>query len=503
MSDYKNKPTLQKPQPNSPRPSSQKTLLQVVREHVRLRHLSHFTEKQYLHWIRKFILFHHKRHPRTMGEPEIEQFLTYIGIQRDVAPATQNQALNAIVFLFKSVLGRELGKFKNIRWSQRKPRIPEVLTRQEMATVLNNFKQGSQQKLIAHLLYGCGMRLTEALNLRLKDIDFGQNIITIRDAKGGKDRTVPLPKILIKPLQHQTERSKQIHQRDLKAGHGKASLPYALIRKYPSAGTSPLWQYIFPSYKLSKDPRSGEVKRHHLYDSIMEASLALAVKKAGIQKRVNCHTCRHSYATHLLESGKDIRTIQTLLGHSDLNTTMIYTHVAKGPAPQCESPLDVLPLISDTKEKISATAISVEKKIIIPLPNPEAVSGLSLVETKIKEPALSIIENKTRLLPMVSGNNSKSPDDLVSRSSCFASVGGAGAPRYFVPGLNEQILVSAPAEAAISQKKASQSALFSNILMLLKTSISSLSKHFKHHKTYILYWLFAYNLDTFLFPTNS
>ena len=278
----------------------------------------------------------------NISEQEIEEFLSYLAVQREVAPSTQSQALNAIVFLFRVVLEKDLGKFKNIRWSKRKQRIPEVFTRDEARKVLAAFKKGSQQKLIAHLLYGCGLRLTEALNLRIKDIDFGQRIIAIRDAKGGKDRTVPLPAILRKPLEFQIARSKRIHEWDLKRGYGKASLPYALLKKYPNSGTSPLWQYVFPSYKLSRDPRSGETKRHHLYDSIMEGALAAAVKKTGIDKRVTCHTFRHSYATHLLEGGKDIRTIQTLLGHSDVKTTMIYTHVAKGPAPQCESPLDIL-----------------------------------------------------------------------------------------------------------------------------------------------------------------
>jgi integron integrase len=236
-------------------------------------------------------------------------------------------------------------------------------------SLLPLFKKGSQQKLIAYLLYGCGLRLTEALSLRIKDIDFGQKIITIRDAKGGKDRTVPLPKLLEAPLAFQVERSKKIHDRDLKAGFGKASLPYALLRKYPNAGISPIWQYVFPSYKLSRDPRSGETKRHHLYDSTMENALRAAVKTAKIDKKVNCHTFRHSYATHLLESGKDIRTIQTLLGHNDVKTTMIYTHVAQGPAPKCESPLDTLaPQINDQSSSSAIAPTNDVGPTIIPSP---------------------------------------------------------------------------------------------------------------------------------------
>ena len=336
-----NTPTLesQNQQTGTARPA---TLFEAVSAACRLRMLSRHTEKHYLFWIRHFIRYHHRRHPRTMGETEIEQFLTFIAVKQNVAPSTQSQALNALVFLFRHVLNVELGKFKNIRWAKRKPRPPEVFTRDEVARVLSHFKQGTPQKLIAHLLYGCGLRLTEALNLRIKDIDFGQSIIVVRDAKGGKDRTVPLPRMLARPLAFQIERAKKIHQMDLAAGFGKASLPYALLRKYPKAGVSQLWQYVFPSYKRSIDPRSGETKRHHLYDSIMEDALARAVSSAVVNKRVTCHTFRHSYATHLLESGKDIRKIQELLGHSDVKTTMIYTHVAKGPAPQCESPLDTL-----------------------------------------------------------------------------------------------------------------------------------------------------------------
>ncbi|MCO6429516.1 MAG: integron integrase [Deltaproteobacteria bacterium] len=318
------------------------TLFDAVRATARVRLLSRATEKNYLHWIRHFLRFHNKRHPRTMGEKEIEQFLSYLSIRRNVAPSTQSQALNAIVFLYRDVLRIDLGRFQNIRWAKRTQAIPVVFTREEVRNVLVQFKQGSPQKLIAHLLYGCGLRLTEALHLRVKDVDFGQGIVVVRSSKGGKDRVVPLPKLLEKPLLRQIQRTKEIHTGDLKAGYGKASLPYALATKYPNAGSSLAWQYLFPSYKLSVDPRSGETKRHHLYDSIMEGALSEAVRRCGINKKVSCHTFRHSYATHLLESGKNIREIQTLLGHSNVKTTMIYTHVAKGPAPRCESPLDSL-----------------------------------------------------------------------------------------------------------------------------------------------------------------
>ncbi len=261
-----------------------KTLREAVRQAARLRHLARSTEQSYLFWIRYFIRFHKTRSPRNMGEEEIEAFLSYLAINAEVAPSTQSQALNAIVFLFRHVLEIDLGGFKNIQWAKRKLRVPDVLTREETALILSMFKRGTQQKLIAHLLYGCGLRLAEALNLRIKDINFGQNIVIVRDSKGSKDRTVPLPKLLKIPLHHQIERSKRIHLADLKAGYGKASLPYALLKKYPAAGVSPLWQYVFPSYKRSVDPRSSEVKRHHLYDSIMEDALRDAVKSRSPAK---------------------------------------------------------------------------------------------------------------------------------------------------------------------------------------------------------------------------
>lgn len=311
-----------------------KTLIQVLLEQMRLRHMSYYTEKTYAHWIKNFIRFHKRRHPKDMGEQEIEAYLSWLAVNRNVSPSTQNQALNALVFLFREVLGREIGKFKNIRWAKKKQHVPVVLTRDEVTRVLEIMQVDPRKWLVAALLYGCGLRLIEALRLRIKDIDFGQGCIAVRDAKGDKDRFVPLPKLLVEPLRREIVRSKALHQYDLTQGLGKVSMPFALSRKYPNADKEFIWQYVFPSTKVSKDPQSGQIKRHHLFDSYMEEAIKRAVKKAGIQKRVVCHTLRHSYATHLLESGKDIRTIQELLGHSDVKTTMIYTHVAKGPAPQ-------------------------------------------------------------------------------------------------------------------------------------------------------------------------
>jgi len=277
-----------------------------------------------------------------MGEQEIVAFLSDLAIKRDCAPGTQNQALNAIVFLFKNVLGRELGEFKNIQWARRKQRAPEVMTREEVASVLEKLKVDFQKWLVASLLYGCGMRLSEALRLRVKDVDFGQGIIVIRDAKGDKDRIVPLPKRLVEPLRQQLSHSEAVHKADLRVGLGRVSLPFALARKYPNADREWPWQYVFPSTKVSRDPRSGDVKRHHLYDSYMEDAVKRCARLAGLTKRITCHTFRHSFATHLLENGRDIRLIQELLGHSDIKTTMIYTHVAKSPVPRVVSPIDEL-----------------------------------------------------------------------------------------------------------------------------------------------------------------
>jgi integron integrase len=320
--------------------SAPKKFMDICREKCRLRHFSLQTEKQYLGWIKRFILFNGKRHPRELGEEAIENFLSHLAIKRNVSPATQNQALNSLVFLYREVLGRDMGQFKNIRWAKQKVRIPIVLTVAEVSQILKNLESGSQKWLIASLLYGAGLRLIECLRLRVKDIDFGQGILVVKDGKGEKDPTVHLPVSLIEPLKKQIRHAQNIHQRDLNEGYGRVSLPYALQRKYPNTDRELKWQYIFPSIQRSRDPLSADIKRHHLYPSIMEESLRKAVQRANIDKKVSCHTFRHSYATHLLESGVDIRTIQILLGHTSVKTTMIYTHVAKGRVPLSRSPLD-------------------------------------------------------------------------------------------------------------------------------------------------------------------
>ena len=300
-------------------------LIQVTRNKMRLAHMSLFTEKSYIQWIRHFIAFHNGRHPREMSAKEVTEFLTHLAVARKVAPSTQNQALNAIVFLYKVVLQRDPGMFKGVRWAKKSQHVPVVLSVSEVRQVIQNLT--NVQWVIACLLYGTGMRLTEALKLRVKDVDFDRNFIIIRDAKGAKDRSVPFPQSLKEALKKQIERAKALHECDLDEGLGRTDLPYALDRKYPNANAEWSWQYVFPSHKRSTDPRTGKVGRWHLYPNIMQNAVSEAVKNAGIQKKVTCHTFRHSFATHLLDAGTDIRTVQVLLGHSDLKTTMIYTHV--------------------------------------------------------------------------------------------------------------------------------------------------------------------------------
>ncbi|MFN5061891.1 MAG: integron integrase, partial [Pseudomonadota bacterium] len=267
-------------------------------------------------------------------------FLSFLADSENVAASTQNQALNALVFLYREVLQIDLGKLEGIRWVKRPAMLPVVLSLGEVTSILAELK--GIKRVIASLLYGTGMRLTEALKLRVKDIDFSLGIIFIRDAKGGKDRTVPLPKGLREALHAQLRYAKKLHELDLADGLGAVYLPHALERKYPNANRQWCWQYVFPSHKRSVDPRSKRIGRHHLYNDIMQSALSQAVKNAGITKKVNCHTFRHSAATHWLNSGVDIRTVQELLGHNDVKTTMIYTHVAEESARRVASPLDAI-----------------------------------------------------------------------------------------------------------------------------------------------------------------
>ncbi|HEY76062.1 MAG TPA: integron integrase [Thermoflexia bacterium] len=316
-----------------------KKLLDQVRDAIRRKHYSIRTEEAYVSWIKRFILFHNKRHPREMGAPEIEAFLTHLAVERRVAASTQNQALSAILFLYREVLGIDLDLPLHAVRAKRPRRLPTVLTHEEALRVIAALS-GTHQ-LMAKLLYGSGLRLMECVRLRVKDLDFDQHIILVRDGKGAKDRVTILPDSLIAPLQEHLQRVRLIHQQDLQAGYGSVYLPYALERKYPNASKEWIWQYVFPSDRLSTDPRTGVTRRHHIDPSTLQKAVRKAARLAGINKHVTCHTFRHSFATRLLETGYDIRTVQELLGHKDVKTTMIYTHVLNRGGVAVRSPLDL------------------------------------------------------------------------------------------------------------------------------------------------------------------
>jgi integron integrase len=318
----------------------EKKLLDRVRDAIRTKHYSIRTEEAYVNWIKRFILFHDKRHPQEMEATEIEEFLTHLAVDKKVAASTQNQALSAILFLYQEVLHKDLERpLDAVRVKQPK-RLPTVLTKEEVQRVLAAMSGNYQ--LIARLLYGSGLRLVECLRLRVKDVDFGQHQIIVRDGEGGKDRVTVLPDSLIEPLQKHLRRVEMLHQNDLDDGYGAVYLPDALEQKYPNANCEWIWQYVFPSKRPSKDPRSGVTCRHHLHESAVQRAVRKAAKLADINKPVSPHTFRHSFATHLLESGYDIRTVQELLGHKDVKTTMVYTHVLNRGGLAVRSPLDEL-----------------------------------------------------------------------------------------------------------------------------------------------------------------
>ena len=273
-----------------------------------------------------------------MGSPEIEAFLTHLAVKENVAASTQNQALAALLFLYREVLNKDLDGPIDAMRAKRPKRLPTVLTKEEVSKVIG-FLSGTNQ-LMVKLLYGSGLRLMECVRLRVKDVDFAQRQIIVRDGKGMKDRVTMLPDVLIPPLQEHLRHVKRIHDDDLAKGYGSVYLPFALERKYPNANREWIWQYVFPAYKRSTDPRSGAIRRHHIHESGLQKAVKRAAKLAGINKRVTCHTFRHSFATHLLENGYDIRTVQELLGHKDVRTTMIYTHVLKRGGLAVRSPLD-------------------------------------------------------------------------------------------------------------------------------------------------------------------
>ncbi len=323
----------------SPSSHKQKLLLRV-RDTLRTRHYSRRTEQAYLGWIRRYILFHRKRHPSEMGAAEINLFVTHLAITKKVSASTQTQALSAILFLYRQVLGREVGELGEIVRARKTRRLPVVMTRREIKAVLRHLD--GDKKLMAALMYGTGMRLLECLRLRVQDLDFSRNEITVRDGKGGKDRVTMLPESLRKPLQEHLLRVRDIWEKDCSDGYGQVLLPDALRRKYPGAESEWRWQWVFPQRNRWIDHASGEQGRHHMDESLLQKAVKGAVRRAGIVRRASCHTFRHSFATHLLEDGYDIRTVQELLGHKDLRTTMIYTHVLNRGGHGVRSPMDTL-----------------------------------------------------------------------------------------------------------------------------------------------------------------
>jgi len=313
-------------------------LLDQARACMRTRHLSYRTEKAYLYWIRRFIHFHKLRHPRDLGAAEVEAFLTSLAVDRRVSASTQNQALAALLFLYGSVLELDLPWLTDVTRAKRPVHLPVVLTRDEVHRVLANL--AGTEWLIASLLYGSGMRVTECLQLRVKDLELSRHEIVIRDAKGNKDRVTVLPAKLLPHLRDHLERARVLFESDRKAGRPGVALPFALRRKYPQAATSWAWQWVFPARFFCRDPYSGESARHHRLPQSVQRAVREALHKAGIEKPASCHTFRHCFATHLLEDGYDIRTVQELLGHADVKTTMIYTHVLNRGGRGVRSPLD-------------------------------------------------------------------------------------------------------------------------------------------------------------------
>ena len=333
------------------KPSSR--LLDQVREAIRVRHYSIRTEHTYVDWIRRFILFHDKRHPAQMGEREVARFLTHLAVRQHVAPATQNQALNALVFFYRAVLERPLEEIHGVVRAKRQQRLPVVLTTDEVTRILRELTGDSW--LIACLQYGSGLRLLESVRLRVKDLDFAHRAIIVCDAKGHKDRVTTLPDELIVPLKRHLAGRRNEWERDCILGHGAVHLPYALSRKYAGASLEWAWQYVFASQRISSDPRSGDRQRHHADGSRVQKAVKSAVRNASIHKPASCHSLRHSFATHLLMRGMDIRTVQEQLGHKDLRTTQIYTHVINRGGLAVRSPLGEVLAASGARRKSDCT----------------------------------------------------------------------------------------------------------------------------------------------------
>ena len=320
--------------------NDQPRLLDLVRNIVRCKHYSIRTEQTYVDWIKRYIFFHKKQHPAQLGETHISEFLTHLAVDKKVASSTQNQALCALVFLYREVLKKDLGEFENLVRAKKPQKLPVVFTREEVKAVLLQLE--GVPWLMGQLLYSAGLRLMECVRLRVKDVDFGYKQIVVRDGKGHKDRVTMLPEITIEPLKRHLARIKSLHESELRLGFGSVYLPYALERKYKNADRSWSWQYVFPASHRSVDPRSRIERRHHISETVIQRAIKKAIGKSGITKAGSCHSMRHSFATHLLESGYDIRTVQELLGHKDVSTTMIYTHVLNKGGKCVQSPGDTL-----------------------------------------------------------------------------------------------------------------------------------------------------------------
>jgi len=322
--------------PGSRRPR----LLDVVRARIRAKHYSPRTEEAYVGWIRRFVRFHRGRHPRELGEAEVTAFLSSLAIEGRVAASTQNQALSALIFLYTEVLGAQLDWLAGLVRARRPVRLPVVLTSDEVRRLLAELS--GTEWLMASLMYGAGLRLLECAELRVKDVELAKRELRVRDGKGRKDRVTVVPARLVEPLTAQITRARRLHEADLAAGGGRVWLPDALDRKYPNASREFGWQWLFPATRIYADPATGERRRHHLHESVLQRAVKAAAARAGLTKRASCHTLRHSFATHLLEAGYDIRTIQELLGHRDVSTTMIYTHVLNRSGLGVRSPFDEL-----------------------------------------------------------------------------------------------------------------------------------------------------------------
>jgi integron integrase len=315
-----------------------KPLLDRARHLIRLKHYSIRTEQSYLPWMERYIIYHNNRDPKELTGKDVEGFLSHLAVDEKVSASTQNQAFNALLFLYREVLNKALGEAIDAIRAKQPTRVPTVMTRDEATRVIAAIPPDRQ--LVVKLIYGSGMRLMECLQLRVKDIDFGNNQIVVRDGKGMKDRVTVLPQTIKTALEQHIERVKLLHKDDISKGHGRVYLPYALERKYPGANLEFGWQYVFPARTLSKDPRSDTIRRHHVHENVIQKAVKEAARLAGMAKRVSVHTFRHSFATHLLEANYDIRTVQELLGHNDVSTTMIYTHVLNKPGLAVKSPLD-------------------------------------------------------------------------------------------------------------------------------------------------------------------